>query len=60
MPELKWRSCPFCGGEFFSEIDMTYFGCDQTVIGTGKNVRCDTCGAEAPSTIWNTRADEHA
>lgn len=48
--------CPFCGDEHFGIVHMTYHHRDGTKT-KGKRVKCKTCGAQAPDTVWNQRSE---
>lgn len=48
--------CPFCGDEHFGKLAMTYMHADGPT--SGQRIKCNTCGAQAPDTVWNRRAQQ--
>ena len=53
MDKNEMLPCPFCGDGELGEMEMTYIHTDGET--KGKRIKCNTCGAMAQDTIWNTR-----
>ena len=53
MDKSEMLPCPFCGDSEHGEMQMTYMHADGET--KGRRIKCNTCGAMAQDTIWNTR-----